>query len=112
MLPSAHRLKKKNDFKRAFEQGKGLKEEFLFLKLIKNNLKVTRFGFVVGIKVSKKATVRNKIKRKLREAAKHKLAKMKKGFDVVLVAGKGVENKNSKEVEIIVSRLFKKAKII
>jgi len=112
MLPKNSRLKKKKDFERVFKKGKGFKEDFLFVKLIKNNLKITRFGFVVGYKVSKKAVVRNKAKRRLREAVKSELPKIRKGLDVALVAGKGLETKDFKEIQVIVVNLFKKAKII
>jgi len=112
MLSGDNRLKKKKDFEHVFKKGKGFKEGFLFVKLVKNNLKTTRFGFVVGYKVSKKAVLRNKVKRRLREAIKAELPKIRKGLDVVLVADKGFETKDHKETEAVVARLFKKAKII
>ena len=112
MLSKDSRLKKKKDFEHVFKKGKGFKEGFLFVKLVRNNLKITRFGFVVGYKVSKKAVLRNKVKRRLREAVKAELLKIKKGLDVVLVADKGLEPKNLKEIKMVVTNLFKKANII
>lgn len=79
MLSGDNRLKKKKDFEYVFKKGKGFKEDFLFVKLVKNNLKITRFGFVVGYKVSKKAVLRNKVKRRLRETVKAELPKIRKG---------------------------------
>lgn len=111
MLPKTNRLKKKKDFERVFKEGKGFKEDFLFLKLAKNNLNISRFGFVVGQKVSKKAVLRNKTKRRLRELVKAKLPKIKIGFDGVLVALEGLETQNYKEMEDSVDKLFKKAKL-
>ena len=70
MLPKKNRLKNKKDFERVFKQGKGFKEDFLFFKITKNNLKENRFGFIVSLKVSKKAVLRNKVKRRLREIIK------------------------------------------
>lgn len=112
MLSKDSRLKKKKDFEHVFKKGKGFKEGFLFVKLVKNNLKTTRFGFVVGYKVSKKAALRNKVKRRLREAVKAALPKIRKGLDVVLVADKGLETKGLVEIEAVVVKLFKRAKII
>lgn len=112
MLPQISRLKKRKDFDAIFKKGKGLKDDFLFLKLIENDLKVSRFGFVVSRKVSAKATVRNKIKKRLREAVKTLLPEMKKGFDGVLVVQRNVSGKNYKEIEKAVASLFKKAKLI
>ena len=65
MLKKINRLKKKKDFEKVLRGGKGFKEDFLLFKTIKNNLKTSRFGFIISQKVSKKATVRNKLKRKL-----------------------------------------------
>lgn len=111
MLPKANRLKKKKDFERVFKNGEGSKEDFLFLKVVRNNLKVSRFGFVVGQKISKKAILRNKIKKRLKELVKSKLSKTKTGFDGVLIAVKGLETKDFWEMEEIMNKLFKKAKL-
>ncbi len=107
MLSGINRLKKKRDFEYVFKQGRGLKEGFLSLKFAKNNLEVTRFGFVVGQKVSRKAVVRNKVKRRLRELAKVKLENIKKGLDVVVVAGKGAESASPEETAATFNRLLK-----
>lgn len=39
MLPEVNRLKKEKDFERVFKKGRGYKEDFLYLKIVKNNLK-------------------------------------------------------------------------
>lgn len=110
MLPKKNRLKKK-DFEKVFKTGRGLKEDFLFLKTVKNNLKESRFGFIIPQKISKKAALRNKIKRRLRELVRIKLPKIKKGVDVILVANPGLEVKDFWEIEDILNKIFKKAKL-
>lgn len=112
MLPAINRLKKKRDFDRVFKKGKGFKEDFLVLKSTPNNLKISRFGFIVSQKVSKKATVRNKIKRKLRELVRLRMAEIKKGIDGVLIVSKGLENEKLEQLEKKFVGLFKKAKLI
>lgn len=112
MLPKANRLKKKKDFEKVFKEGKRFKEDFLFLKIRKNNLKVSRFGFVVSQKISKKATIRNKIKRRLRELVRLKLPKIKTGIDGALIVKEGLENKDFWEIEELMDKLFKKADLI
>lgn len=113
MLFRENRLKNKKDFEKIFEQGKGFKQDFLFLKIIENNLKKARFGFVVSKKVSKKAVVRNKIKRRLREIVRNKLKQeqIKIGIDGVLVALQGIDEKEFEEIEKIIDTLFNKAGI-
>ncbi|MBZ9569559.1 ribonuclease P protein component [Patescibacteria group bacterium] len=112
MLAKINRLKKRKDFDLVFKRGKGFKEDFLVLKMIRNNLNQTRFGFIVGGKISKKATLRNRIKRRLRELIRMKLKRIKKGFDLILIAQTGLENKDFWEIEEIINKLFSKAKII
>jgi len=111
MLSGENRLKKKNDFERVFKQGKSFKEKGLIFRLAKNNLPVARFGFVVSLKVSKKASLRNKIRRRLRAIIKTRLPQTKTGFDIVLIVSEDLVNKSFQEIAEIVDSLCKKAKI-
>lgn len=109
MLPDKNRLKKKKDFEKVLKEGKGIKEDSLILKVKKNKSKKLRFGFVVSKKISKKAVVRNKIKRRLREVVKEKIKKIDKDFDIIIIALPGAETKNFQEFRITIEKLFKKA---
>ena len=108
MLPFKCRLKKKKDFENVFKSGKGFKEDSLYFKIKKNNLKNSRFCFVVGKNISKKAVERNKIKRQLREIIKKNLDEIKINADCVLIVMPGAESDYNK-LEKIVNKLFKKA---
>ena len=110
MSPKINSLKKRKDIERVFEKGKRFKEDFLILKITKNALSQTRFGFIVSKKVSKKATLRNKIKRKLREIVSQK--EVKKGIDILLIAMPGLETKDFWGIDETLSKLFKKAKCL
>lgn len=112
MLPKENRLKKQKDFERVYKQGRGFKQDFLFLKITANDLEITRFGLVVSRKISKKAVIRNRLKRRLREIIRLRLEKIKKGKDVVLITLSGVEKKEYAEIEQVVEKLFKKAGLI
>jgi len=112
MLPKNNRLKKRKDFQKVMRRGKGLREDFLFLKFLKNNLKVVRVGFIVSQKIAKKATQRNKIKRRLREGLREKLAQIKKGYDLIFIAQKGIEKKKFSEIKEKIDQLLKRAKIL
>jgi ribonuclease P protein component len=112
MLSLKNRLKKKKEFERVFKRGKGLKEDFLVLKLVKNNLPQSRFGFIVGTKVSKRATLRNKLKRRLRELIRTRMEEIKTGYDIILIAQPGLEERDFWELEEITNKIFSRAKII
>ena len=85
MLPRKYKLKKDNDFKKVFNQGKHYQKDFIKIKFLKNGLEINRFGLIVGLKISKKAVQRNKIKRQLEEIIQLELEQMKKGFDVIIL---------------------------
>jgi ribonuclease P protein component len=111
LLSKINRLKKRSDFDWVFKRGLKFKEDFLSLRVVNNNLKNSRFGFIVSQKISKKATLRNKIKRRLRTIIRVKLQKIKKGLDIILVANPGLEKKDFWELEEILYTLFKKANL-
>ena len=103
MLLKKHRLKKRKDFGKVSEKGKLLAvKDFLVLKAVKNNLKLARVGLVVSRKVSKKAVQRNKVKRKLREAVRGNIKKIKLGYDLIFFTKKGIEKKSFPEIKKMV----------
>jgi len=108
VLPKKYRLKKKKEFERVFKKGKAKKKDFLFIKFVKNDQNATRFGFVVSKKISKKAVVRNKVKRRLREAAREMLSEIKPGYDVVIVAQKGIEKQDFFQIKNQLKQLLRK----
>ncbi|MFQ6049451.1 MAG: ribonuclease P protein component [Candidatus Paceibacterales bacterium] len=112
MLPVKNRLNKKKDFENIFRKGKSFRGDFLVLKIAKNNLNQVRFGFIVSQKVSKKATIRNKVKRRLRELVRSKIKTLKKGIDAILITVPGIETKEFREIEEIMDKLFKKAGVV
>ena len=54
------------------------------LRVLPNGGETTRWGFAVGKRLSKKAVVRNRLRRQLREAARQ--APVVPGYDVVVTA--------------------------
>jgi ribonuclease P protein component len=112
VLPKENRLTKRKDFQRVFQRGKGIKENSLALKWVRNNLKVSRFAFIVSQKVSKKAVLRNKLRRKLREKARLDLPKLQKGLDAIIIVSPGAEKKGGKELAENLNKLLLKAQLI
>lgn len=111
MLAKENRLKKKKDVENVWKKGKSFRTGLLSLKTLKNNQTAGRFAFAVGTKVSKKAVVRNKLKRRLREITRRRLSHIKPGIDVMLIALPGLENKDFQQTEETTNKLFKKAGI-
>jgi ribonuclease P protein component len=112
MLSKENRLTKEKEFENVFKKGKVLKEKNLVLKFVKNDLKKNRFGFIVSQKVSKKAVVRNKVKRRLRQIMRKKMKKIKKGLDLVFVALPGIEKLGFSEVNEIIENILNKSQTL
>ena len=112
MLPFKNRLKKDKDFNRILRKGKRFNEEILSLIILKNKLKETRIGLVVSKKISKKAVVRNKTKRRIYSLIRGKLLNIKNGFDLLIITKPKIKDKNFFEINKIIDKAFKKVKII
>jgi len=109
MLSKGYKLKKENDFKRVFSEGKYYRFGLIGLKILKNNLQENRFACAVGLKVSKKATQRNKIKRRIEEIIRIDLEGIKQGFDIVIMVSPEIIEKSYDEIKEELVNLFKKA---
>lgn len=109
MLTKLHRIKKKKDFDDIFKKGGIFKSKTLIFRFLKNNLGFDRAGFVTSQKVSKKAVVRNKIRRRLSEAVGQNLRiKTEKGIDLVLIAQPGIEKEDFTGIKNIIDKFFQK----
>lgn len=81
-------------------------------KTAENGLNTARFCFIVSKRVSNKAVVRNKLKRRLREVVGANLARTRPGFDCVMIAYPGLETKEYPELAALVEKLLKLSGII
>lgn len=95
-LPQAHRLKRRQDFQKVYRQGGRYSSPHLIIRTLfesceENSLysQGSWFGISVSQKVSKKAVIRNRIKRIIRQAIRELLPQMKAGWKVVIVVRPG-----------------------
>ncbi len=99
MLSKEYRLRNDKDIKALFAKGKGVFGLLINIKFRPSKLHVSRFAVVVGTKVSKKAVVRNRLRRQLISIIFKHLKNIRPGFDVVLMPKKEAIGKKSKEFE-------------
>ncbi len=89
-LPKTHRLRRRQDFQKVYQQGKRHQQQHLTLRSLRQplaateNLPATRFGISVSQKVSKKAVVRNLLKRQVKAALRQLLPQIANGWSVVI----------------------------
>ena len=111
MLPSKNRLKNKSDIEKVLKTGRSHKEDFLVFKMLKTGPSDSKFGFIVSTKVSKKAVVRNRIRRRLGELMLSKLKNIKTGVNGLFIAVPGIDKKDFWEIDEAINKIFTKFKI-
>ena len=125
MLQNENRLRKVRDFSLALKYGSWQRGRFLDLKYVqlakvkdyfpkkedpKEFEKQLKLAIVAGLKVSKKAVLRNRAKRQVREVVRIliKDKKLKDGFYIMLIAKKEIIGKNfadiKQETELLIKR--------
>ena len=112
MLSLKNRLKKEKDFQKVFNYGRTVASDIISIRFLDNKIQEIRVGFIVSKKISKKAVVRNKIKRILREQTRKKINNMKKKFDLIITAKGKILNLKSEEIGISLEKLLKRAEIL
>ena len=112
MLPKPHRLLSDKDFQKTWKRGMSFYTKTLGFKILQNGLAVSRFGIVVSTKVSKLATVRNRLKRQIREIIQERIKEISPGYDLVVSLLPAAVEKKHQELEKEVSAGLKHFKIV
>lgn len=112
MLPLKNRLSKARNFKELALKGRSFYSPPFTIKVLRENEPTIRFGVVIPARVSKKATVRNKIKRRIVEVIRLDLNRLKTGFKVMILVRPAAINKNYREIKEEIEKLFKQSRIL
>jgi len=110
-LPKTNRLKKKKDVNLVLKTGKTERGKFLIFKFLETNFDKSRFAFLVSKKISKKAVLRNKIKRRMSEIVREEMKKISKRIDGVFIALSGIEKQSFQNIKEEIKRIFQKLKL-
>lgn len=111
MLKKENRINRNKDFDRIFKTGQSFYGRILGIKAVKNESELNRFGIIISTKVSKKAVIRNRFKRQLREIIKKEMINLKKGYDLVIIVFPLILDKNYQELEDLVKNGLKRLKL-
>lgn len=96
---------RKGDFSKVFEQGSRFSSRHLVIYAKANGLTFSRLGLAVSRKIGN-AVVRNRVKRRLREAVKMQLKETPLRYDFVIVARNAAADAEFPDLKKFVSRVF------
>jgi ribonuclease P protein component len=80
-------------------------------KTLPNGLAISRFGIIVSAKISKKAAIRNKIKRQIREIIRLQLQNIKSGQDNAIIVLAPIISENYQTIEKELNQIFKRLRL-
>ncbi len=118
MLPAEQRLRENRDFRLVYARGRSHANSLAVLYVMRrtgehaNVVPGRRIGFVVSKKLGD-AVVRNRIKRRLREAVRLRLPDLREGpFDVILVGRTGAKGAEWEAVQTAVAELLRRGGLL
>lgn len=112
MLPQANRLRLDKDIKTLFAKGKGVFGVTCGIKYRHNNLPVSRFAVVVGTKVSKKAVVRNRLRRQIRAMLRQELEHFRPGYDLMIIIRSSAVHQKREAIQADLLKSLKKTPVL
>ena len=118
-LPKPHRLRNRQDYRAVYEQGiRRYSPHLTVIAFKKENplgavsTTATMFGISISKKVSKKAVIRNRIKRQIKGVIRSKLQAIAPGWKVVIVVKPKAIECNYEHFLRELEKLLKETKII
>lgn len=111
MLPKINRLPSP-EIRILMRRGKRTSNNLLELITNTNQLRSSRFAFIVSRSIDKRATKRNRVKRLLRQAVANLLPQIRVNLDVIVVARSKQLLAEEASISGIVDELFHRAHIL
>ncbi len=112
MLPKKARLRRSYDIRRVLKHGRIVYGPDFKIKYCQNRFTGPRFVFIVSNKVSKKATVRNRIRRQLSSIILQNLDKIEKNYDMIILVESAMVQKKYSVICKNIETTLKQAKVL
>lgn len=106
-----YRVRQNRRFQEIRKAGRAYSHHLLVLCVLPNQLPYSRFGFSVSSRIGG-AVVRNRIKRRLREAMRLRMASIQPGWDIVLIARNPIRSADYREMDAACARLLRRAHLL
>ncbi len=108
-----HRLRKTTDIERAYKKGQSVYDSAVGVKVYRRgDSDPMRIAFIVGVKVSKRAVERNRLRRQYREIVREMIREPKAGVDVLLLVSRPSLELSFAEKRSRIESLLTRAKLL
>lgn len=108
MLPRPQRVTKRTAWQQLHARGTTAHGRDIVLKYRRTGGNPTKVGFIVGTRTSKKATERNRVKRRLRNIIRKHRSRLVSGYDIALISRPRIITASFVELEDQVLQLLRK----
>lgn len=108
MLARTYRLRKNSDFQRLYKTGKRFVSANLVLYYAPSKLQYSQVGFVVSKKVSKKAVVRNTLRRRVTALVQNYFSDIKSPTKAIILIRKDFSAVKPAELDAEIKQLLAK----
>lgn len=106
-----YRIQENKRFQEIRQQGKSYSSELLVMCVLPNGLPHSRFGFSISARIGG-AVIRNRLKRRLREAIRLRMVMIEPGWDVVLIARRPILYADYQQMDAACARLLRRAHLL
>lgn len=96
-MKTVQRLLRPSDFQRLYTQGEAVRNRLVVLHYLGNGQQICRVGYSVSKKLGN-AVVRNRVKRRLREAVRSLAEGFEPGYDLIISARVGCRSAEYREI--------------
>lgn len=108
MLKRINRIGTKKEFEEVKEKGRAYQAPLLAMIIFKKEDEEKKFGLVVSKRISKKAIIRNKIRRAVYEAIRGQLGKISSGVRGIVLVRTAIVGREVEEIEREIGEIIKK----
>lgn len=112
MLATEYRLKKSRDISRVFKRGEWGSTKEISVKTTSNGMPNSRAVVVVSKKISKKAVVRNTLRRRVSGILESEWKTVRPGYDIVVTVREDVSHLTSAQLKSTVLMAIERAGLI
>lgn len=112
MIAKKFRLHKKRDFDEFAKSSSKFYSNNFVLRFVKNHKDISCFAVVISKKISAKAVIRNKVRRRIYEVIRLNIDKIKKGYNIIIFVKKGILDLDYNDIEKELLYVLKKAELI